>query len=96
MIEPNEKTTKAKKKNTLDKILIIPVINKQDLALKAEGLVQRDGLTYLEAIIHICDELDVDPEDIAKMVVGPLKDKLEAEAQRANILPKPNSLYDEE
>jgi hypothetical protein len=52
-------------------------------------------LSYLEAILQICADLDLEPEDIAKMVTGPLKDKLEAEAQRNNILPKPNSLYDE-
>jgi uncharacterized protein YdhG (YjbR/CyaY superfamily) len=89
-------TKAAKKKSALEQILIIPVISKQELALKAERLVQSDKLTYLEAIIQICDELDVDPEDMAKMVVGPLKDKLEAEAQRANILPKPNSLFSED
>jgi uncharacterized protein YdhG (YjbR/CyaY superfamily) len=88
--------TEKAKKNAVEKFLIIPAITKQDLALRAEGLVQKDHLTYLEAIIQICDELDVDPEDIAKMVVGPLKDKLEAEAQRANILPKPNSLFGDE
>ncbi len=88
-------TEKTKKKNALEKVLIIPVITQRDLALKAESLVNTDHLTYLEAIIQICDELDVDPEDIAKMVVGPLKDKLEAEAQRANILPKPNSLFED-
>lgn len=89
-------TKATKKKDAIEKILIIPVINKNELALRVEGLVQSDKLTYLEAIIHVCDDLDIDPEDIAKIVVGPLKDKLEAEAQRANILPKPNSLFSED
>lgn len=77
---------------------IIPVITKQELATRAELLVRSDNLSYIEAIIHICDELDLDPEDIAKMVTGPLKDKVEAEAQRNNVLPKSNtvSLYDSE
>lgn len=78
-----------------EKILITPAITRQELAERAELLVLSDGLTYIEAIIQICDDLDVDPEDIAKMVTGALRDKLEAEAQRNNILPKPNSLYDE-
>lgn len=78
------------------KIFITPVITAQALAQKAEALVLSDHLTYVEAILHICNELDVDPEDIAKMVVGPLKDKLEAEAQRSNILPRPNSLFEDE
>lgn len=79
-----------------DKILITPIITKQELTIRTERLVRSDGLSYLEAIIQICADLDVDPEDIAKMVTGPLRDKLEAEAQRNNILPKPNSLFDDE
>lgn len=77
-------------------ILITPIITKQELTIRTERLVRSDGLSYLEAIIQICADLDVDPEDIAKMVTGPLRDKLEAEAQRNNILPKPNSLFDDE
>jgi hypothetical protein len=76
-------------------VSITPAITKQELTIRAERLVRSDGLSYLEAILQICADLDLEPEDIAKMVTGPLKDKLEAEAQRNNILPKPNSLYDE-
>lgn len=74
-------------------VQITPVITKQELTTRTERLVRSDGLSYLEAIIQICSELDLEPEDIAKMVTGPLKDKLEAEAQRRNILPKPNTLF---
>jgi uncharacterized protein YdhG (YjbR/CyaY superfamily) len=75
--------------------LITPVITKQELTIRAERLVRSDGLSYIEAIIQICNDLDVDPEDIAKMVTGPLRDKLEVEAQKNNILPRSNttSLY---
>jgi hypothetical protein len=48
---------------------------------------------YAEAIIHVCDMKGIDPEDIAKLVGGSLKEKLKAEAQRNNLLPKPNSLF---
>lgn len=87
-------STETKLKTT--SALVEPIITKQELSIRAERLVRSDHLTYVEAIIQICNDLDVDPEDIAKMVTGPLKDKLEAEAQRSNILPKPNSLYSEE
>jgi hypothetical protein len=87
----------ATKRIQKEEVLITPVITKQELAIRAERLVRSDHLTYVEAIIHICNELDVDLEDIAKMVSGPLKDKLEAEARRSNILPRSTtvSLYDE-
>jgi len=83
------------KKEVAQTILITPVITKQELAVRTERLVRSDGLTYIEAIIQICNDLDVDPEDIAKMVTGPLKDKVENEAMKCNILPRSNtaSLY---
>lgn len=78
--------------------LITPIITKQELAIRTERLVRSDNLTYIEAIIQICNDLDVDPEDIAKMVTGPLKDKVENEAMKSNILPRSNtvSLYGDE
>ena len=66
--------------------ILTPAITKEALIKKVENLVQSDGLTYLEAIISICGELDVDPEDIAKMITGPLKDKLECESQRNHMI----------
>jgi hypothetical protein len=72
---------------------IISVLTKEKVTADVELHVQRDHMTYLEAIIHLCHETGIDPDDIAKLIVGPLRDKLEAEAQRNNILPKPNHLF---
>jgi DNA-binding Xre family transcriptional regulator len=87
----------AKKQDKETEFTIKPVITKQELAILTERLVRSDNLSYVEAIIHICDDLDLDPEDIAKMVTGPLKDKVEIEAMRNNIIPKSNtaSLYED-
>lgn len=82
------------KKRTKTKTLIVPVITKNELAKRVEHLVLNDSLKYIEAIMQVCEELDLEPEDIGKIVGGPLKDKVEGEAQRLNILPKPNSLFD--
>jgi len=43
-------------------------------------------MTYTEAIIEICEKKEIDPEDIAKLVKGPLKNKLEVEAMNLNII----------
>jgi hypothetical protein len=72
---------------------VVPVYTKEKLTKDVEALVKRDHMTYLEAIIHVCDDLEIEAEDMAKIVSGPLRDKLEAEAQRNNILPKPNDLF---
>ena len=84
-------TLTAPTKETVEDI--VPVLTKQQLSAKVERLVSEDHMTYLEAIIQICDETEIDPDDMASLVVGSLRDKLEAEAQRNNILPKPSSLF---
>jgi hypothetical protein len=41
---------------------------------------------YVEAIIHICEERQFDPEDITSFINGPLKEKLKLEAVKNNVL----------
>ena len=67
-------------------IPIIPTISKEDLRNQVELLVRKDEMTYAEAICEICEKLTIDPEDIAKMITGPLRAKLEAEAMNLNII----------
>ena len=72
---------------------IINVLTKADLISQTESLVRTEGMGYAEAIVHICDSKGIDPEDVTKLIGGSLKEKLKAEAQRNNLLPKPNSLF---
>lgn len=65
---------------------IIPTITKETLRSKVEQLVFKDDMSYAEAICEICESLMIDPEDIAKIITGPLKVKLEAEAISKNII----------
>jgi hypothetical protein len=46
----------------------------------------------MDAIIFVCDDVDVDLEDVRKFISPTIKDKLEAEAMRLNFLPQSNSL----
>ena len=49
-------------------------------------LVHKDNMSYAEAICHLCEEKMIDPEDMAKLVKGPLNVKLEADAINRNII----------
>ena len=71
---------------TKEKIVITPVITKEQLRFEVDKLVYGDGMTYTESIIEICERMEIDPEDIAKLVKGPLKSKLEVEAMDRNII----------
>ena len=71
---------------TKEKIVITPVITKEQLRFEVDKLVYGDGMTYVESIIEICERMEIDPEDMAKLVKGPLKSKLEVEAMDRNII----------
>jgi len=67
-------------------VVIKPSITKEELRLQVEKLVSHDGMTYTESIIEICERKQIDPADMAKLVKGPLKLKLEVEAMDRNII----------
>ena len=51
-----------------------------------EKHIRDDRLTYIESILQICDDRQIDPLDIGKLIDKPLKQKIEAEAMRSNLL----------
>lgn len=74
-------------------IVINTAITKDELRLLVDKYVS-DGMSYTESIIEICEQRQVEPEDIAKIIKGSLKLKLEAEAMDRNIIKRTtSSLY---
>ncbi len=71
--------------------VIKPSITKEELRFQVEKLVAHDYMTYSEAIIEICEKRQIDPIDMAKLVKGPLKLKLEVEAMNRNIIKRTTS-----
>ena len=57
-----------------------------------EETALHDNMTYMDAIIHLCEKNNIDLEDARKFVSPTLKGKLEAEAMNLNFLPKSNTL----
>ena len=65
-----------------------PLYSTGSFTREVERLVRVDDLLYCEAILYLCDKDDIEPEDIAKLVKGSLKEKLEIEAISRNVIPK--------
>lgn len=57
-----------------------------------EKTVKNHRSSYMDAVIHICGDIDVDLEDVRKFISPTIKDKLEAEAMNLNYLPRQNML----
>jgi hypothetical protein len=61
-------------------------LRKDELISKVLHYVKEEGLTHFEAILEVCEEYDIDPEDISQLITGPLKEKLRIEAVNLNII----------
>ena len=73
-------------------MLLDNILTKQSLAAIIEKLVVDEKMTYMEAVLHYCEEKQIDPLDIGKLIAPVIKSKIEAEAMTRNLLPKSNSL----
>jgi hypothetical protein len=69
-------------------------LSKSKFSKLIEEAVVQKKLSYMDAILDICEKNDIEPEDVRKFVSPIIKDKLEAEAMSLNLLPKTNSLDD--
>ena len=57
-----------------------------------EEMVQEKRLTYMDACLHYCEENNVEPESLGRLVNKSLKQKLQVEAEGLHFLPKPSTL----
>jgi len=69
-------------------------LSKSKFSKMIEEAVVQKKLSYMDAILDICEKNDIEPEDVRKFVSPIIRDKLEAEAMSLNLLPKTNSLDD--
>ena len=54
-----------------------------------EVVKNSDGLVnYIEAVIVVCDDLDIEVETVNKLISKPLKDKIKFNAQQLNYVKK--------
>ena len=59
-----------------------------DLNLTVEQIVKDKELSYMDAVLHYAQVLELEPEAMAKMLNQSVKDKIEVEAQELHLLKK--------
>ena len=57
-----------------------------------EATVREKQLSHMDAILWLCEQHNIEPEDCKKYVSNVLKEKLEVEAMNLNYFPKQNEL----
>ena len=63
-----------------------------EFSLYIEGRVAAQDISYMEAIIQYCEEVDIDIESISKLINQSLKDKVQIEAEDGNYFKKRGKL----
>ena len=55
---------------------------------KIQELVQETRLSYMDAVLHNCDQNGMEPETAAQLVNTKLKAQIREEAEERNFFPK--------
>tara|TARA_Y100000034_G_scaffold87960_1_gene105520 strand:+ start:55 stop:282 length:228 start_codon:yes stop_codon:yes gene_type:complete len=64
---------------------------KNDFIKGVEKYVERNGGTYIEAILTTCEKFDIEPQIAAKFLTKPIIEKVAVEGIDINILKEKNS-----
>jgi len=75
--------------NELEKVLESKFFCPSRFAQEIEKLVQTNGdMNYIDAVIHFCEQNNIDVESVPKLISKPLKEKIKYEAMELNFLKK--------
>lgn len=57
-----------------------------EFSLYIDTTVTRLKITYMEAVINYCNEIDIDIESIGPLINQKLREKIQVEAELANLI----------
>jgi hypothetical protein len=69
-------------------------MNSKSFSIEIEKCVRKEKISYMDAIIHLCDQKDLDPGKVNSFINKQIKEKLKVEAINLKLLniPKQGSL----
>ena len=68
-------------------------MNAKQFSLKIEQIKRENGdMSYMDAILHYCDENKIDPAEVGRYISKSLKEKITIEAQGLNLIEKGGKL----
>ena len=74
-------------KDELEKALEKKFFCPAKFAQEIESLVHTtESMSYIDAIVHFCEQNTIDIESVPKLISKPLKEKIKYEAQELNFL----------
>ncbi len=67
-------------------------MSKKKFTRMVEDTVKKKSLTYMDAVVHLCDDNQLEIEDVKKYIATSIKEKIEMEAMNLNYLDKRETL----
>ena len=62
-------------------------MNSKEFSLIIEGVVKdKKPITYMDAIIWYCEQNQIEVESVGRLISKALKEKIQVEASRANLI----------
>lgn len=61
-------------------------MNSKKFALIIEGIVKDKRISYLDAVLHYCENNDIDTASVGPLINKSLKEKIKAEAEKLNLV----------
>jgi predicted urease superfamily metal-dependent hydrolase len=61
---------------------------KNKFSRSVELYVERWNVSYMDAVLTLCEEYNVEPEAVVKHLSKPVLEKIKVEGQSLNFLPK--------
>ena len=75
--------------NELEKVMESKFFCPAKFAENIESLVlENKDMNYIDAIVHFCDQNNIDVESVPKLISKPLKEKIKCDAQELNFMKK--------
>lgn len=67
-------------------------LTKKSFSQLIENFVYHNKISYMDSIVHLCEENGLELEDIKKYLSPTIVEHLEAEARQLHFLPQQNTL----
>jgi|TARA_B100001094_G_C17933193_1_gene671787 hypothetical protein len=67
-------------------------MNSKEFSLIIEGVVKdKKPITYMDAILFYCEDNQIEVESVGRLISKALKEKIQVEASKANLIKMPET-----
>ena len=64
------------------------LMNSKKFALTIESIVKEKRISYMDAILKFCEDNEIDPSSVGSLINKSLKEKIQLEAEKLNLIEK--------